>query len=95
MVGTFTLKLQEPDPVKRIVKFTQTATATTHTITLTSNKVVTVYWGDGTTTDDVYGSQVSVSHTYPANGEYFAVIAGVIEDITDFATNGETVWNKL
>jgi hypothetical protein len=95
MVGTFTLKLQEPDPVKRIVKFTHTATGTTHTITLTSNKVVTVYWGDGTKTDDIYGNQVSVSHTYPANGDYFAVITGVIEDITDFATNGETVWNKL
>lgn len=95
MVGTFALKLQEPDPVKRVVKFTQSDAATTHTITLTSAKSVTVYWGDGTKTEDIYGSQISVSHTYPANGDYFAVIAGVIEDITDFATNGETVWNKL
>ena len=95
MVGTFSLKLQDPDPVKRILKFTQTSAATTHTITLTSAKSVTIYWGDGTKTEDVYGTDISVSHTYPATGDYFAVIAGVIEDITDFSTNGTIVWNKL
>lgn len=95
MVGTFSLKLQEPDPVKRILKFTQTDAATTHTITLTSAKSVTIYWGDGTKTEDVYGTDISVSHTYPATGDYFAVIAGVIENITDFSTNGTIVWNKL
>lgn len=95
MVGTFSLKLQDPDPVKRILKFTQTSAATTHTITLTSAKSVTIYWGDGTKTEDVYGTDISISHTYPAIGDYFAVIAGVIEDITDFSTNGTIVWNKL
>lgn len=95
MVGTFSLKLQDPDPVKRILKFTQTDAATTHTITLTSAKSVTIYWGDGTKTEDVYGTDISVSHTYPATGDYFAVIAGVIENITDFSTNGTIVWNKL
>lgn len=91
MVGTFTLKLQEPEPVKRIVKFSQTEA----TITLTSAKTVSIFWGDGTKTDDVYGTDISVSHTYPATGDYFAVIAGVIENITDFSTNGTIVWNKL
>lgn len=95
MVGTFSLKLREPEPVKRIVKFTRNGTVTTHTITLTSNKTVTIYWGDGTKTEDVYGDNISVSHTYSQFGTYFTVIAGVIEDITTFTTNGTIVWNKL
>ncbi len=95
MVGTFSLKLTEPEPVKRIVKFTKTDTATTHIITLSSNKSVSIYWGDGTKTEDVYGDNVTVTHTYATNGDYFVEIAGVIEDVTDFSTNGTIVWNKL
>ena len=95
MVGTFSLKLKEPEPVKRILKFTRTSAATTATITLTSNKTVTVYWGDGSKTEDVYGTNTTVSHTYTKNGDYFIVVAGVIEDITGFTSNGAIVWNKL
>ncbi len=95
MVGTFSLKLKEPEPVKRIVKFTRTGTATTHIITLSSNKTVSIYWGDGTKTEDVYGTNVTVTHTYASNGDYFTEVAGVIEDVKDFSTNGTIVWNKL
>lgn len=95
MVGTFSLKLKEPEPVKRIVKFEKTGTATTHIITLSSNKTVTIYWGDGTKTEDVYGDNLTVTHTYTSDGDYFTVIAGVIEDVRDFTTNGIIVWNKL
>ena len=28
-------------------------------------------------------------------GIYYAIVAGVIEDITSFQTNGIVVWNKL
>lgn len=95
MVGTFSLKLTEPEPVKRIVKFTRTSTATTHIITLSSNTALTIYWGDGTKTEDVFGDNVTVTHTYASNGDYFTEIAGVIEDTRDFSTNGTIVWNKL
>ena len=44
MVGTFTLKLKEPDPVKRIVRHQRLSNDTkTLTITLTSKKAVTIF----------------------------------------------------
>lgn len=95
MAGTFTLKLQEPEPVKRILRFTRNGAATQASITITSNKTVTVYWGDGTKTEDVYGTATTVTHTYSQFGTYYVVVAGVIEDITSFSSNCAIVWNKL
>jgi len=95
MAGTFTLKLTEPDPVKRVVRHQRSSDSTkTLTITLTSNKVVTVYWGDGTQ-DEIYGTNISRSHQYTKDGVYYAIVAGVIEEITNFKTNGIIVWNKI
>jgi len=96
MVGTFTLKLREPDPVKRVVRHQRISEGTkTLSITLTSSKAVSIFWGDGTVTEDVFGTEVNVSHTYENNGIYYAIVAGVIEKIEDFTTNGIIVWNKL
>ena len=96
MTGEFTLKLTEPDPVKRVVRHQRAGEATkTLTVTLTSAKAVSVHWGDGTKNMDVYGENITVTHNYTANGIYFAVISGVIEEITNFSTNGTLVWNKL
>ena len=87
MVGTFTLKLKEPDPVKRIVRHQRLSNDTkTLTITLTSKKAVTIFWGDGTQT---------ASHEYTTDGIFYAIVAGVIEEIESFTTNGIIVWNKL
>ena len=96
MVGTFTLKLREPQPVKRVVRHQMTGSATaTLSITLTSGKPLAIYWGDGTVSYDVDGEGVTVEHTYEQEGIYYAVITGVIEQITDFETNGIVVWNKF
>ena len=65
------------------------------TINLTTTKMVNVYWGDGTTTQDVSGTDVELTHDYQLNGEYFPVITGVVEDIAKFDTNAIIVWNKL
>jgi hypothetical protein len=95
MVGTFTLKLIEPDPVKRIIMHQRISDATkTLTITLTSDKALTIYWGDGAK-DEVYGENITRSHQYTKDGIYHAIIAGVIEEITDFTTNGIVVWNRI
>ena len=95
MVGTFTLKLKEPEPVKRVLKhFRVNENSKTVTITLTTQKLVNIYWGDGTTTQDVYGTQ-TITHDYSENGEDYVIVTGVIEDITDFSTNAIIVWNKL
>lgn len=95
MVGTFTLKLKEPLPVKRVLKFMKVSSSTsTATITLNSEKVLNVYWGDGSVSKDVSGP-VELSHTYEDNGDYFIVIAGVIEEITSFDTNAIVIWQKI
>lgn len=96
MVGTFTLKLKEPDPVKRVVRHQRISGDTkTLSITLTSAKAVTIFWGDGTQTNDVYGTNVTASHEYKTDGIFYAVVSGVIEEIESFTTNGIIVWSKL
>jgi hypothetical protein len=96
MVGTFTLKLKEPDPVKRVIRHQRISDTTkTLSITLTTAKAVSIHWGDGATSEDVYGENATVTHTYMNNGTYYAIVAGVIEDIESFTTNGIIVWNKL
>jgi len=96
MVGTFSLKLREPEPVKRVLKHLRINDSTKRiSVTLTTVKLINIYWGDGTTTQDVYGTNVTITHDYQENGEYFASITGVIEDITAFDTNAIVVWSKL
>ena len=96
MVGKFTLKLKEPAPVKRIVRHQRISNDTKKlTITLTTAKAVTIFWGDGTKSADVYGTNVTTTHEYTGDGIYYAIIAGVIEEIESFTTNGIVVWNKL
>ncbi|MFB5946129.1 hypothetical protein [Albibacterium profundi] len=96
MVGTFQLRLREPEPVKRVLMHVRNSTATkTVTITFSSNKMLNFYWGDGTKTLDVSGTDKTITHDYADDGEYHIIIAGVIEDITHFTTNAIIVWNNL
>jgi hypothetical protein len=96
MVGTFELKLIEPEPVKRILKHLRLSEATkTCVITLTTTKLVNIYWGDGLADFDVSGENLTISHHYAQNGGYFPVITGCIDEITAFTTNAIVVWNKL
>ncbi|OUN69469.1 LamG-like jellyroll fold domain-containing protein [Barnesiella sp. An55] len=99
MIGTFSLKLKEPDPVKRVIRHQRiNASNAELTIELKSDKMVNVYWGDGTVSEDIYGDYTgknALKHTYADNGIYYTIVAGVIEEITDFDTNGIVVWNRL
>lgn len=96
MVGTFNLKLKEPEPIKRVLKYTRTSEATkTVTITLTSAKLLNLYWGDGARTFDVSGTAVVVTHDYTADGTFYIVVTGNIDDITSLTSNGTLVWSKL
>lgn len=96
MVGTFQLKLIEPEPVKRILKHIRVSEATkTCTITLTSAKMLNIYWGDGEVDFDIEGENVEITHDYSTNGDYFPVITGCIDEITEFDTNAIVVWSKL
>jgi len=91
MVGTFKLILEEDEPVKKVVRFVGSGNCT---IGFTSNKKCNIYWGDGTHTYNLSGA-VSQTHNFATAGEYDIIITGIIEDITNFSTNGIVIWNKL
>lgn len=96
MVGTFDLKLTEPEPVKRVLKHIRVSDATKECqITLSSEKYVNIYWGDGDSDLDVCGTGKVVKHTFKDNGNYFIIITGCIDEISEFSTNAIVVWNKL
>ena len=98
MVGTFSIKLKEPDPVKRVIRQLVTSTSAESRnlrIQMTSQKAVSISWGDGTYSEDLNG-EIDITHQYPEGAAtYYAIIGGVIEDITDFSTTGIVVWNKI
>lgn len=98
MIGTFTLNLREPEPVKRVLKHIVVNDASkTCTITITSDRFYNIYWGDGASDLDVGGTgeAVTISHTYETTGDYFPIITGVIKDIEAFSTNAIVVWSEL
>jgi len=94
MVGTFTIKLVEDEPVKRVLRHVGAAN-TKCTITVTSVKKLNIAWGDGTHTYNVSGTDKTVAHTYAEEGEYDIIVSGVIEDIEAFSTNAIVVWDNL
>lgn len=96
MVGTFKLKLIEPEPVKRVLKHIRVGDATKRcTVKLTSTKYVNIYWGDGTVDYDVSGTDKTITHDYAVNGDYFPVVTGCIDEISEFETNAIVVWEKI
>lgn len=96
MVGTFTLKLTEPEPIKKVFKYTRTGASDSEvTISFTSSKMVNIYWGDGSHSYDFSGEITDLSHTYAANGTYYIVMTGNIDEISDLSTTAVLVWNKL
>lgn len=92
MVGTFTLKLVEPEPVKRVIKASGTAR-----ITIASDNIAHIYWGDGSHTFDVSGGGTSqtVSHTYSTSGNFEIIITCETSGITTFSHNGTLIWSRL
>lgn len=96
MVGVFTLELIEPAPIKKVIRHIRTGVGTkTLSVTLTTSKVVDFYWGDGSVSYDVSGTAITVTHDYAADGTYYAIVAGCIDDITSLTTTGAEIWSKL
>jgi len=88
-VGTFDLKLTENFPVKTILKKKETET----TITLKSDKVMVINWGDGleqytSSNTDTY------THKYIGSDDRYIIIYGDLDSITQFQTNAEILWSK-
>jgi hypothetical protein len=92
MTGTFTLTLREPEPWKRLLKFTAVTGAMQAQLAFDSNKLVTVYWGDGSYTVTSQTSN-NLTHDYSAAGTYYIAVVGVVEELTNQVTNCEQIWS--
>ena len=95
MVGTFTLNLEEPDPVKMVLRHIGSTANSQSSITVTTAKKLAISWGDGEFTRGVVGTRQTVTHTYANPGAYDIIVSGNIEDIEYFDTNDIVVWQKL
>lgn len=104
-VGTFTLTLIEPYPVKRILQFSANENnSVSLTINCTDTEDYDIFWGDKIHTITYYEKSTTVTHTYSKNGNYFIVICGDIDKITSIkaneteisnTTNPKIVWSKI
>lgn len=96
MVGKLQLKLKEPEPVKKVIKFERTSDATKRiSVSFTSSKLLNLYWGDTSHSFDQDGRSGPIIHDYLSNGVYYLVITGDIDAITSLTTNGTVIWSKL
>lgn len=87
----FDLLFREPQPVKRVLKVTGSSVS----ITLTSKKLLSITWGDGTGTNNVYGTGVTVNKSYGSAADRYVVISGNIEDITGFTTDAIILHSRI
>lgn len=88
MVGVFTLKLIEPNPIKKVLKLVGTSLD----LSYNSTKETEISYGDGTRSI-VPGNASITEKTLPAGS--IIVIAGNIEEITNLTTNATVLWEKL
>lgn len=95
MIGSFTLKLREPEPVKRVYSFTAATGSMTVTMAVATSEPVNIYWGDGDDDLNADTSSGTISHTYSTAGTYYIILSGVIEDITSVTTTATLVWSRL
>lgn len=95
-IGTFNIKLEEIDPIKKVYRHIRTSVENkTASFTITSPSSLTIHWGDGTKTPNVRGTAQTITHDYTENGSYEIIIAGNIEDIISITTNEIMLWEKL
>jgi len=89
MFGTFQIKLEEPEPVKRVVIFTGAQAS----VTFRSDDMFNIYWGDGKADYDVSADSVkTVTHTYASSGTYYICFSGNTDSLISFSTNGTVIW---
>lgn len=89
MIGFFTLKLVEPNPIKKVLSFTGTAL----NLSYNSPTETEIFYGNGTK-DTVPGNATMTGKPLPA-GQKYIIIAGNIENITNLTTNAVVLWEKL
>lgn len=90
LIASFTVKLIEPEPLKRVYM----ATAASVELTISTPTPVNVYWGDGKTQYDA--SSGAISHAYiDGKTSHIVIITGNINNLTSTLTNSSLLWNLL
>lgn len=92
--GVFQLKLREPEPIKKVLRFAAITGNMQVSLAFGSTRQVTVYWGDkqSTTTNT---PAPSLNHTYQVAGTYHIIVTGVIEDVNNVITNATIIWELI
>lgn len=91
---TFSVKLREPEPVKKIYKWTAPPYACT--ISVQASKPLNIYWGDATMNADLTPDTVNtIAHTYGSTGVKWIIITGDVDSISYLSTTATLVWEKL
>ena len=89
MYGKFQIKFEEPEPIKRIIKYTGSQAS----ITFRSGDMFNIYWGDGKVDYDVSADTLkTVTHNYVSTGTYYICFSGNTDSLTEFSTNGTAIW---
>lgn len=89
MFGTFSLKLIEPSPIKRLLM----QEGTQVTIEFKSANPIDIYWGDGVENLGLL-NEVVITHNYANPGPHYPLVCGVIEEVEDFIANSPILWSK-
>lgn len=95
--GKFNLKLMEPMPQKKILKFIATANALTCAINISTPTSVIITWGDNLRSDEIFSGGFDAVHTYNTPGTYYISIQGNINEIEDLTLDEQTtvLWELL
>ena len=87
MVGIFTLKLIEPNPIKKVLRVNGNMLR----LSYNSNTETEISYGNGK--KDIAYSNASLSKVLPSGS--IVVIAGNIENISNLITDAEVLWERL
>lgn len=88
-VGFFTLKLIEPNPIKKVLSLTGASL----NLSYTSPKETEIFYGNGT--KDIVKTNASISGKVLPAGTKYIIIAGNVEEITNLTTNATVLWERL
>lgn len=89
MIGVFTLRLIEPNPIKKVLLLT----GTTLNLAYDSPMETEIFYGNGEM-DSVYNDAVISGKVLPP-GDKYIIIAGDIDRVTNLVTNANVVWDRL
>lgn len=93
MFGSFTLKLREPEPFKRLYKFTPIEGDMDCNFAINCPTSLTLYWGDGTSTHMPAGESNAVKNYTTPGITFYIALVGNVNEITSIGTIAVEIWN--